>query len=76
MLYHTNSKRGEEMKKLNLSTRIELFAVCTSIEHDLKKFILASTSQLNFTSDMICKAKNRKKNIKDNQEDILNLNCK
>lgn len=60
------------MKKFNLSTRIELFAVCTSIEQDLKSFILESTDQIDFTLDMLNKAKERKKNISDKPEDILN----
>ena len=46
--------------RFNLSTRIELFAICTSIEVDIKEFILHGEGKIAFTSDMRCKAKERK----------------
>ena len=32
------------MDRLNLGTRVELFAICTSLEYDLKKYIVESDS--------------------------------
>lgn len=61
------------MDRFNLSTRIELFAICTSLETDLKQFILSSDSNINFTQTMRDKAANREKTINLNSdEQILN----
>ena len=59
------------MDKLNLGTRVELFAICTSLEYDLKKYIVESNSKIYFTEEMIEKAKSRKKNV-ETEEEILN----
>lgn len=59
------------MKTFNLGSRIELFAICTSLEQDIKTFILKSTSEVNFSNEMKEKALFRKKDcIID--EDYLN----
>lgn len=49
--------------KFNLSTRIELFAICTSIEIDIKKYIMEATGEIPFTQAMRSKARQRKKGI-------------
>ena len=59
------------MQKLNLGTRVEMFSICSSIEYDLKKFILETNSDINFTSEMRAKAKERKAKSEKNL-DILN----
>lgn len=59
------------MQKLNLGTRVEMFSICSSIEYDLKKFIVESNSDIKFTSEMKAKATERRANINDNV-DILN----
>lgn len=59
------------MHKLNLGTRVEMFAICSSLEYDIKKFICESTSTINFTNEMRDKAKSRA-NVLDADEDILN----
>lgn len=59
------------MQKLNLGTRVEMFAICSSIEFDIKKFISESTSTINFTQDMRDKAKSRSNEL-NKDEDILN----
>ena len=60
-----------EMQKLNLGTRVEMFAICASIEYDIKKFICKATSTIDFTQEMRDKAKSRT-SILDTDEDILN----
>ena len=60
------------MKKFNLSTRIELFAICTSIEIDIKTFIMSSSDSIDFTQGMKDKAYDRKKGIDiSKDEDVL-----
>ena len=59
------------MQKLNLGTRVEMFSICSSIEYDLKKFIVDSNSDIKFTSEMKAKATERRASINDNV-DILN----
>ena len=59
------------MQKLNLGTRVEMFSICSSIEYDLKKFIVESNSDIKFTSEMKAKATERRANINDNV-DVLN----
>lgn len=59
------------MQKLNLGTRVEMFSICSSIEYDLKKFILETNSEINFTSEMRAKAIERKAKSEKNL-DILN----
>ncbi len=59
------------MQKLNLGTRVEMFAICASIEYDIKSFICKATSSIDFTQEMRDKAKSRT-SILDSDEDILN----
>lgn len=59
------------MQKLNLGTRVEMFSICTSLEFDLKQFILCMNSNIKFTEEMLKKANERKKDV-DNNEEILN----
>lgn len=59
------------MQKLNLGTRVEMFAICASLEYDLKFFMLQVCEKIEFTEDMIKKAKDRKKDIV-SEEEILN----
>lgn len=47
--------------KFNLSTRIELFAICTSLEMDIKRYITETVQGIPFTEQMIAKAKERKR---------------
>ena len=51
------------MKRFNLSTRILMFAICISMEYDLKKYIINCTSEVDFSQDMISKAKFRNPKI-------------
>ena len=62
---------GGNMQKLNLGTRVEMFSICTSLEFDLKQFILCMNSNIKFTEEMLKKANERKKDV-DNNEEILN----
>ncbi len=59
------------MQKLNLGTRVEMFSICTSIEFDIKQYILSLNSKIKFTEEMLKKANERKKEI-ENDVDILN----
>lgn len=60
------------MNKFNLGTRIELFAICSSIEIDIKKFILSSQSEIAFESEMLEKAQSRKNGVDiKNASDVL-----
>ena len=59
------------MQKLNLGTRVEMFAICASIEYDIKSFICEAAGSVNFTQEMRDKAKSRT-NILESDEDILN----
>lgn len=59
------------MQKLNLGTRVEMFSICTSIEYDIKHFIISSCSKIKFTDEMLKKASERNKNA-ESEEDILN----
>lgn len=59
------------MQKLNLGTRVEMFSICTSVEYDLKQFILGINSNIAFTEEMLMKAKERKKDV-ESDEEILN----
>ena len=47
------------MQKLNLGTRVEMFAICASIEYDIKSFICEAAGSVNFTQEMRDKAKSR-----------------
>ncbi|WP_242294603.1 NB-ARC domain-containing protein [Bacillus cereus group sp. BfR-BA-01381] len=49
------------MQHLNLSTRVLMFSVCTSLEYDLRKFLLSSGTEIRFTEQMLQKAKKRSK---------------
>lgn len=65
------------MQHLNLPSRIVMFSICSSIEYDIKKYILNCTSEIEFDKDMIEKVKERiskKIQIEQemNQERILN----
>lgn len=62
---------GISMQKLNLGTRVEMFSICTSLEYDIKQYIISMNSKIKFTEEMSKKANERKKNI-ENEEDILN----
>ena len=44
------------MQQLNLPSRIFMFAICSSIEYDLKKHILKYNEHINFTEEMKQKA--------------------
>ncbi len=46
------------MQKLNLGTRVEMFSICTSIEYDIKHFIISSCSKIKFTDEMLKKQVN------------------
>lgn len=59
------------MQKLNLGTRVEMFAICASIEYDIKNFICEAVGSVNFTQEMRDKAKSRT-NMLESDEDILN----
>ena len=59
------------MQKLNLGTRVEMFSICSSVEYDLKKYIIETNSDIKFTLEMKSKAAERKANSKDDV-DILN----
>ncbi|MEM5014564.1 NB-ARC domain-containing protein [Niallia taxi] len=47
------------MQHLNLSTRVLMFSICTSLEFDLRNFITNSGSDIPFSEKLIEKAKNR-----------------
>lgn len=49
------------MEKFNLNNRILMFAVCSSIEFDLRNFISTNKPVIPLTSELIEKAKSRKK---------------
>ncbi|XRG76984.1 NB-ARC domain-containing protein [Rossellomorea sp. GAMAL-10_SWC] len=49
------------MKELNLNTRILMFAVCTSLEFDLRKFIVEGSNHLELHQDLVSKAVGRNK---------------
>lgn len=51
------------MNGLNISNRIVLFAICSSLEYDIKKFIVNKNDNLNFTDDMIAKSNQRKNTV-------------
>lgn len=60
------------MMLFNLSSRIVMFSICSSLEYDLKKFIL-SGKRINYTQELQQKAKSRNSNLdiyKDS--DVLN----
>lgn len=62
------------MKELNLGTRIIMFSICSSIEYDIKQYILKADNNIEFTETMIDKAKERKKDIQLNMsQDILDM---
>ncbi len=65
------------MQHLNLPSRVLMFSICSSIEFDIKKHILESTSKIEFDEEMVKKAKDRiNKKIQVEyemgQEEILN----
>lgn len=64
------------MKNLNLGTRVEMFAICTSIEFDLKRFILGACSDIEFTAEMQEKAADRKKGTLSDEEILDQLDLK
>lgn len=49
------------MQHLNLSTRILMFSICTSLEFDLRNFITTAGSEIPFSAKMLEKAKSRSK---------------
>ncbi|MGG3575242.1 NB-ARC domain-containing protein [Bacillus gobiensis] len=60
------------MDYFNLSSRVVMFSICTSLEYDLKSFIL-ETSDIYFTDAMVKKSKDRNKKLDQNEsEEILN----
>ncbi|MDD4088933.1 MAG: NB-ARC domain-containing protein [Tissierellia bacterium] len=60
------------MMLFNLSSRIVMFSICSSLEFDLKKFIISGKS-VNFTKEMQQKAKLRNKNLDlSRKEEVLN----
>lgn len=62
------------MKELNLGTRIVMFAICASVEYDLKKYILNTAEKIEFTEKMLSKAKERKKLLNlQNEADVLDM---
>ncbi|WP_394627023.1 tetratricopeptide repeat protein [Bacillus cereus] len=64
------------MQHLNLSTRVLMFSVCTSLEYDLRNFLATSGSEITFTQNMFEKAKNRAKdsiNITDINKVLMEL---
>lgn len=61
------------MIKFNLSTRIELFAICVSLEVDVKDFIINNSNDIFFSENMLKKAKERKNDLLiTNKIDVLN----
>lgn len=56
------------MKELNLNTRVLMFAVCTSIEFDLRKFINDEPTNVAINKELIHKAKNRNKFLNGNMD--------
>lgn len=56
------------MVNINLGTRIIMFSICTSIEIDIKKFLLTNGSNIKFKEDMVSKAKFRNSKIDVNSE--------
>lgn len=64
------------MKRLNLGTRVEMFAICTSIEYDLKDFINKNNSKILFSHDMMGKAKERDKTVITDEEILDQLDLK
>ncbi|SFK48913.1 NB-ARC domain-containing protein [Halobacillus dabanensis] len=60
------------MDYFNLSSRVVMFSICTSLEYDLKSFIL-ETGDIYFTETMVKKSKDRNKKLNQNEpEEILN----
>lgn len=51
------------MKELNLNTRILMFAVCTSLEFDLRKFIAECSNHIPLHQDLVAKAYGRNKSL-------------
>lgn len=56
------------MVNINLGTRIIMFSICTSIEFDIKQFLLTNGSNIKFKEDMISKAKFRNTKVDVNNE--------
>ena len=56
------------MKAFNIVNRMELFAICTAFEYDIKKFILDSNNKIPFTEEMEDKAHSREKKAESNRE--------
>lgn len=59
------------MEKFNLNTRLEMYAICSSIEYDIKNFIIDAKSSIMFNQAMLEKAKSRDKECGDDQNKIL-----
>lgn len=51
------------MVNINLGTRIIMFSMCTSIEYDIKEYILSCGEEIIYTPEMINKAKFRNSKI-------------
>lgn len=61
------------MKPFNLSARIVMFAICSSLEYDIKQFILNCKSHIIFNEEMIRKANFRQSTIDiSHQESVIN----
>ncbi|TVX96666.1 tetratricopeptide repeat protein [Cohnella terricola] len=61
------------MININLGTRIIMFSICTSIEFDLKNYLLSCGSNIKYSPEMISKAKFRNAKIDiENDADMLN----
>lgn len=72
-VYKCISNGGYSMNPFNLSTRVVMFAICSSLEYDLKKFILDAGKNVDFTKQMLDKARFREKKLNDkDQESVIN----
>jgi len=54
---------GFEMNELNINARLLMFAVCTSVEFDLRKFISDNPDEIDINEDLKVKARNRNKKL-------------
>lgn len=61
------------MNELNINARILMFAACTSIEYDLRKYIVENSIHLEIASALLEKAKSRNKSLKGETLDSNNI---
>ncbi|WP_140442703.1 hypothetical protein, partial [Listeria monocytogenes] len=52
------------MSKFNLNNRILMFAICSSIEYDLRKYLINNSENIEIPQALYEKAINRNKEIK------------